>query len=309
MRIVIPEFIDEGALGAFGDGFDVHYAPELVDDREALLGAVADAAALIVRNRTEVDRALLEAAPRLQVVGRLGVGLDNIDVAACEARGIAVRPATGANALSVAEYVITTALMLLRGAYRADDAVMAGDWPRTQLIGREAAGCCLGLWGFGQIARVVAAKARALGMEVAAFDPYVASDNVAWAGIERCYDPEALVARADVLSLHLPLTDETRGLINAGMLARMKPGAVLINTARGGIVDEAALCKALSTGALGGAALDVFAEEPLTATAAERFRGVPNLVLTPHIAGVTAEANARVSLLTVQNVLEELAHV
>lgn len=306
MKVVVSEFMDEGALAAFEGRAAVDYRPGLVEDRAALEAAVADAAALIVRNRTQVDRALLDAAPGLRVVGRLGVGLDNIDLAACRARGVAVRPATGANTVSVAEYVLATALILLRGAYGASDRVAAGAWPRSALIGGEAAGRCLGLWGYGGIARAVAERARAFGMRVIAHDPYLAADDPAWAQVRRV-GTEALLAEADVLSLHLPLTDETRNLIDAAALARMRPGAILINTARGGIVDEMAAVAALKAGRLGGAALDVFAGEPLDAATGARFAGVPNLILTPHIAGVTAEANARVSTLTVANVLEELA--
>ncbi len=308
MKIVISEFMDETALEEFGAGDRVQYAPGLVDDRPALLEAVADADALIVRNRTQVNTELLEAAPDLRVVGRLGVGLDNIDLDACKARNVVVHPATGANTLSVAEYVISATLSLLRGAYASNAAMIAGAWPRNALIGNEASGRCMGLWGYGGIARAVAERARALGMSVAAMDPYLPADDPAWAGVERCETPADLLARADVLSLHVPLTDETRNMIDADAIAQMRPGAVLINTARGGIVDEAALVAALKSGALGGAALDVFNTEPLTAEAGKLFEGAPNLILTPHIAGVTNEGNVRVSSVTVENVKRELSN-
>ncbi|WP_323766351.1 hydroxyacid dehydrogenase [Marinovum sp.] len=308
MKIVVSEFMDETALSAFGPEAEVLYDPTLVDDRTALLAALAGAGGLIVRNRTQVDRTLLEAAPALRVVGRLGVGLDNIDMAACAERGVAVRPATGANTLSVAEYVISTTLTLLRGAYGATPSMIAGQWPRNALIGAEAAGRTMGLLGFGGIARAVAARARALGMQIAAYDPYLPEGDPAWQGVTRC-SIEELLARSDVLSLHVPLTEETRGLIGAEALAGMKPGAIVINTARGGVVDEPALARALREGHLGGAALDVFAVEPLTAEAGQVFAGIDNLVLTPHIAGVTREGNIRVSAITVDNVRKELAHV
>jgi len=308
MRVVVTEFMDEAALDAFGTDIAVTHDPGLVDDRPRLLEALAEADGLIVRNRTQVDAGLLGAAPRLRVVGRLGVGLDNIDMAACAARGVAVCPATGANTLSVAEYVIGAALTLVRGAFSANAAMIAGDWPRTALIGGELSGRVMGLWGYGAIARAVAARARAMGMEIAAHDPFLTDDDPAWEGVSRCTGPE-LLARSDVLSLHVPLTDGTRGLIGAEALAAMKPGAVLINTARGGIVDEPALAAALKAGRPGGAALDVFATEPLTAEAGAVFAGVPNLILTPHIAGVTGEANVRVSAVTVANVKRELGDV
>lgn len=297
-KVVISEFMDPAAIAADLSGFDTLYDPGLVDRPEALAAAVAGADALIVRNRTQVRGALLAGARRLRIVGRLGVGLDNIDVPACRARGITVQPATGANDGAVAEYVVATALLLLRGAYGASEAVAAGTWPRNALMGREIAGKRLGLVGFGSIARETARRAAALGMAIAAHDPFLAAEDPAWTppyGPVRRRDLEALIAESDVLSLHVPLTAETRGLIDATALARMPAGAVLINAALGGIVDEAAVAAALRSGHLGGAALDVFDREPLDAAAGAPFAGVPNLILTPHIAGVTQESNVRVS--------------
>jgi len=304
-EIVISEFMDEAAIRASFAGRDVLYDPKLVDDPARLAAAVRDARALIVRNRTQVRGALLEAATRLQVVGRLGVGLDNIDVTACEAHGIAVYPATGANDLSVAEYVITAALMLLRRAWFASARVAAGEWPRTELMGRELSGKRLGLVGYGAIARVTGRMARGLGMSVAAYDPLLPADHAAWADASPQPLPE-LLATSDVVSLHVPLTDATRNMIDAGALAGMRRGAILVNAARGGIVDEAALCAALRSGHLGGAALDVFAREPVDAASGASFVGVPNLILTPHIAGVTDESNVRVSAVTAEAVARHL---
>ena len=304
-EIVITEFMDEAAIRASFGGRDVLYDPKLVDDAPRLAAAVRDARALIVRNRTQVRGALLEAAPRLEVVGRLGVGLDNIDVAACEARGIAVYPATGANDLSVAEYVITAALMLLRRAWFATGRVAAGEWPRTELMGRELAGKRLGLVGYGAIARVTARMARDLGMSVAAYDPLLPAEHAAWAHAIRQPLTE-LLKDSDVVSLHVPLTDATRNMIDARAIATMRRGAILVNAARGGVVDEAALCESLRSGHLGGAALDVFAREPIDAAAGALFAGVPNLILTPHIAGVTEESNVRVSAVTAEAVARHL---
>ena len=303
--IVISEFMDEAAIAEVLKGRDVLYNPELVDRPTELQAALADCRALIVRNRTQVRGVLLEAAPRLKVVGRLGVGLDNIDLEGCKARGIEVRPATGANDLAVAEYVITAALMLLRRSWFASDRVAAGTWPRMDLIGHELAGKRLGLVGFGAIARLTAAKGAALGMRIAAFDPFVPEGNPAWQGVERC-TLEALLAASDVISLHTPLTPQTRRMIDGPALGKMQPGAILINAARGGVVDEAALVAALEAGRLGGAALDVFETEPLSKASGAMFQGVPNLILTPHIAGVTEESNVRVSLVTAKAVLEVL---
>lgn len=308
--IVISEFMDEAAVEGLRSDYDVLYDPALVDDPEALTAALVQARALIVRNRTRVTAQVLDAGPRLICVGRLGVGLDNIDLDACEARGIAVFPATGANDQAVAEYVIATTLILLRGAFHAGAKMLAGGWPRQALMGREAAGKTLGLVGFGAIARQVASRARALGMQVAATDPFVAAADPAWQGVDRHETLDSLLPVADVVSLHVPFTEATRGLIGAAALARMKPGAVLINTARGGVVDEAALAESLGIGHLGGAALDVFTEEPLSAAGAMVFAGLTNVILTPHIAGVTQEANVRVSAMTAEQVrraLEETA--
>lgn len=306
MQIVVSEFMDEHALKKFGDDVTVLYEPGLIDDRAGLLASVSGADAIIVRNRTQVNSELLDAGPRLKVIGRLGVGLDNIDMAECKARGIAVCPATGANTLSVAEYVIATAMSLVRGAYNSNEAMISGGWPRGQLgKGGEISGRTMGLFGFGGIARAVASRARSLGMSIAAYDPYLAASDLAWDGVRNCSAGELLQV-ADVLSLHVPLTDETADMIGADAIATMKQGAVLINTARGGIVDEQALVAALKVGRLSGAALDVFTTEPLTAQAGAKFSDVPNLILTPHIAGVTDEGNTRVSYLTVENVIRVL---
>ena len=300
--IVISEFMDEAVVKDCFKGREVLFDPALVDDSARLLEAVGDARALIVRNRTQVREELLQAAAKLRVVGRLGVGLDNIDLAACERRGVKVLPATGANDTAVAEYVITAALLLLRRAWQAGAEVIAGRWPRQESIGAEISGKRLGLIGFGGIARETAKRALALGMRVCACDPYLPEDDPNWSGVERQNFQEVLAA-ADALSLHVPLTDETRHLIDAAALKKMQPHALLINTSRGGIVDEAALRRALADGRLGGAALDVFEAEPLDAERGRVFEDTPNLILTPHIAGVTEESNVRVSRVTAENVL------
>ncbi|MGB8327365.1 MAG: hydroxyacid dehydrogenase [Steroidobacteraceae bacterium] len=304
-EIVICEFMDESIVRQAFAGRDALYDPKLVDAPGDLATALGNARALIVRNRTRVDSALLAQAPRLRVVGRLGVGLDNIDLEACKARAIQVIPATGANDIAVAEYVITAMLVLLRRAWFASAAVAAGEWPRMALIGRETSGKRLGLVGLGAIARDTAQRARALGMSVAACDPHLPDSHPGWQLAERL-DLDTLFASSDAVSLHVPLTPATRGLADARRLALMKRGAILINSARGGVVDESALVHALRAGQLGGAALDVFEREPLDADAGRRFAGLPNLLLTPHIAGVTEESNVRVSAVTAAAVLRTL---
>jgi (S)-sulfolactate dehydrogenase len=300
--VVISEFMDDAAVQRLAARYQTIYDPALVDAPDRLAGLVADARALIVRNRTQVRASLLQAATRLECVGRLGVGLDNIDGRECERRGIEVYPATGANDVSVAEYVIGAMLVLLRGAYHATDEVASGAWPRQRLMGREASGRTLGLIGFGAIAREVARRAEALGMRVIAHDPFLPGSDPAWAEA-RPVPLETLLQRADVVSLHVPLTGETRNMLGNPELAMMRKGAILINAARGGVVEEPAVAEALRAGRLGGAALDVFDEEPLTAEAGRVFAACPNLILTPHIAGVTEESNVRVSAIVADRVI------
>jgi (S)-sulfolactate dehydrogenase len=206
----------------------------------------------------------------------------------------------------VAEYVVAASLVLLRGAYHASTEVASGRWPRAALSeGREAGGKAMGIVGFGSIGRATAAKAAALGMCVLGHDPQVPAGHPAWREARaQPLDLDALLAESDVVSLHVPLVPATRGLLGAARIARMKPGAVLVNTARGGIVDEAAVAAALREGRLGGAALDVFETEPLAA--GSPLAGAPRLILTPHIAGVTRESNERVSSLIASRVAEAL---
>lgn len=309
MKVVITEFMDPPAVASLANKFELTYDPGLVDRRSDLIDALAGAVALIVRNRTRVDAALIERAPGLRVVGRLGVGLDNIDLDACAARAIEVIPATGANAQAVAEYVVCCVLMLLRGAYLSTGAVAHGKWPRASLgEGRESAGKTLGLVGFGGIGRLTARLAQGLGMKVVATDPAISGDAPVWRETGVAYRGlDDLLAEADAVSLHVPLTRDTRHLITQVRLARMKRGAVLVNTARGGVVDELALAEALRSGHLGGAAIDVFETEPLPA--GSPLAGVPNLILTPHIAGVTRESNERVSALVAERVAQSLGRL
>jgi (S)-sulfolactate dehydrogenase len=305
-KIVITEFMDESAVDALRNSFSVVYDPKLVDDTHRLVSSVADADAVIVRNRTQLRGDLLAACAQATVIGRLGVGLDNIDVAACEARGMQVIPATGANALAVAEYVIGTVMFLLRGAYQSSEQVASGTWPRAALSnGREISGTCLGLIGFGEIGQLTAKLAQGLGMRVVAHDPMLPPDSSVWtrSGVHP-NTLDQLIAQADVISLHVPLTPDTNNLLSEQRIAQMKPGAIVINTSRGGIVDEAAVAKALRQGQLGGAAFDVFEPEPLGS--GTPWQGCPNVILTPHVAGVTAESNVRVSTLIASAVANAL---
>jgi (S)-sulfolactate dehydrogenase len=299
--------MDAAAVANLSSRFEVRYDKDLVDRPRELAALIADADGLIVRNRTMVDAPLVASGPKLRVVGRLGVGLDNIDLHACAARGILVIPATGANAQAVAEYVIAAALLLLRRAYESTPDVADGRWPRAALSnGRELFGKTLGLVGFGGIGRLTGRLARALGMRAIGFDAHIPPSSPLWS--DEATTPRSfaeVVAEADVVSLHVPLTEATRNLIDAARMATMKRDAILINTSRGGVVDETALADALRTRRLGGAALDVFEREPLPA--GSPLESCPNLLLTPHVAGVTRESNERVSKLIADKVAEALA--
>jgi (S)-sulfolactate dehydrogenase len=305
-QVLITEYMDEAAVDRLRSRHEVTYDPKLVDARAELLALVGDADALIVRNRTQVNAEVLEHAPRVRVLGRLGVGLDNLDMAGCAARGIEVIPAIGANADAVAEYVLLAAGLLLRGAFFVSAETGAGRWPRGRMSeGCELGGRTLGIVGFGSIGQTVAAKARAFGLALAAFDPLLPADAPAWKalGVRRC-ELDELLAVADIVTLHVPLVPETRGFLGRERLARMKRGALLVNTARGGIVDDAALAQLVRSGHLGGAAIDVFEREPLPA--GSPLAGIPNVLLTPHIAGVTQESNVRVSGMVAERVLAAL---
>ena len=306
MKIIITEFMDERAVEQLAATHDVVYDPKLVDKPAELLAAAAGCHALIVRNRTQVRGELLAALKQCKVVGRLGVGLDNIDVSGCEAAGMKVIPATGANALSVAEYVIASSMLLLRGAYAVTDDVVAGRWPRNALSnGRETAGKTMGIIGFGSIGQTTARLARGMGMHVIAYDPLMPASSAVFAELGAVGATlDFVITTADVVTLHVPLTDSTRDLFNTDRLASMKAGSILINTSRGHIVDAEAVVESLKSGHLGGAALDVFDEEPMKAS--PMYEGCPGLILTPHISGVTYEGNERVSFMIAEKLLEAL---
>lgn len=299
--ILVAEELDPKGLALLEEAsYPYRYEPELWRDRKCLLTQLDRVTALIVRNRIRVDRELLESAPQLRVVGRLGTGLDNVDRLALEAKEIALVYAPGANASAVAEYVLAALFYLARNLARA---AQGGD--RLALGGVELAGKTLGLVGLGEVGLRTARKARALGMNVVGYDPL----RQPWEAVVEITEVQLLsfeevLSRADFLSLHTPLTRETRGLIGEEALAQMHPGAYLINTARGGLVDHRALAEALQKGRLAGAVLDVTEPEPLPED--HPLRHLPNCLVTPHIAGLTKEAQARVGERVVRGVLEVL---
>lgn len=292
--ILITEFIDQGALERLQSEFDVHYDVELWDKPEAIAEALQGVPGLIVRNQTQVRGVVLDKADALKCVGRLGVGLDNIDTDACAAKSIEVFPATGANSDSVAELAMGGLYVLFRRSYQATEDVIAGKWPRMQLLGREVAGKTLAIIGFGSIGKALAWRAKGVGMTVTAWDPYIGMQDGVWAehGVTPRANLEDVIADADAVSVHVPLNDETRDMFDTAMMSKMKSDAVLFNLSRGGIVNEVDLVKALKDGVIGGAFLDTYDVEPLTAD--NLFKDVPNLLLTPHVGARTVEADDRV---------------
>ncbi len=293
--ILITEFMDGPAVAMLRERFDVAYHPDLQDRQEDIPALMAGVKGLIVRNQTQVRGAVLEAADSLLCVGRLGVGLDNIDMADCGARGVDVFPAAGANSDSVAEMAIGALFVLFRGCYHVTEKTLSGEWPRQSLMGFEVNGKTLGVAGFGSIGRALAWRAKGVGMKVVAWDPYVPADAASWsgAGVERAATMDALLAASDAVSVHVPLNGETRDLIDANAIAKLRKGALVLNLARGGVVNEADLAAGLKSGHLGGAFLDVFDTEPLPA--GNIFKDVPNLIVTPHAGARTVEAETRVS--------------
>lgn len=306
MKIVITELNwPVGIEMLQAKGWDVVYDPGLWRDRERLRAELKNADGIIVRNQTKVDAELLSGEHRLKVIGRLGVGLDNIDLHAAAERNIPVVYGKNANATSVAEYVMSAVFLFSRRLTEAAASVRAGEWDRKKYTGAETAGKTLGLIGVGEIGHRVAARAKALGMKVIGYDPFVAPYDfpVAETGIEMA-GLERVVSEADFISLHVPLTPQTRNLLNGESFRMMKPGAVIINSARGGIVNEADLNEALEQGRIAGAVLDVLEQEPPRPD--HPLLKQANCIITPHIAGLTEESQVRTAELVSAAVIGEL---
>lgn len=290
-RIVVADKVNEAGLAILRSSEGVEVVTAANPDE--LRGLLATADGLLVRSDTQVTAQLIDMAPRLRVVGRAGMGVDNIDVQAATRRGIAVLNAPGANTVSAAEHAIALLLALVRRVPWAVQSMRQGDWDRKAFGGTELRGKTLGVVGLGRIGAHLTGIARAFGMQVVAHDPYLSEERARELRVVLAPLDDLLV-QADVVSLHLPLTEQTRGIIDRRRLGLLKPTAVLINTARGGLVDEAALVAALDAEAFAGAAVDVFEEEPLPADSPLRQCG--RLLLTPHLAASTAEAQERVAI-------------
>jgi D-3-phosphoglycerate dehydrogenase len=301
MKIVLAEKVSPATLAVFAaePGWDVKTHDQLP---EGLAAALNDADALVVRSAVQVDDALLEHAPKLRVIGRAGVGVDNIDAEAATRRGIVVMNTPGANAVAVAELTLGLMIALARKMPAANTTMHAGKWEKKNLQGTELRGKTLGILGLGRIGLEVARRARGFGMELIGSDPFVSAAVVRENGIA-LVPVEELFAKADYLTLHVGLTPQTHGIINARTLATMKKGVRIINCARGELVDEAALASALKSGQAAGAALDVFSIEPPKESP---YLGLDNAILTPHIAGSTAEAQEAVGVQIAHQVREYL---
>lgn len=303
MKIVVTELIWDEGLDILRTAGEVTYDPDLWKS-EKLFSAIADADAVIVRNQTRVNKEFLNAGPKIRVVGRLGVGLDNIELEACRQAGVSVVFAKNANAISVAEYVFAAILGFSRKLDLATADVKKGNWSRKQFTLSELYGKTLGLIGVGEIGTRLARRAKAFGMNLVGYDPFLPPYELACSdlGVQLTDLKEALI-QADFISLHVPLTDKTKNLINKETLSLMKPTAVIVNTSRGGIINEDDLYVSLKNKQIAGAALDVLASEPPEGSP---LLELDNIILSPHIAGLTEEAQVRTSVLVAREVCKVL---
>ncbi len=303
--IVISEVIDPMGIERLSSVGEVHYHDDLWHDPGQLFQWIVNADALVVRNQTQVGAELMRAGKNLKVIGRLGVGLDNIDMVAARELHIPVVTARGANAAAVAEYVFACLFHFSRKLSAIDQTVRQGIWDRT-LGGTELYGKTLGIIGLGDIGQRIAYRAQCFGMRVVAFDPWQLPTHMAVMDMGVTLTTmEELLAQCDFISVHVPLTPGTRNLVNGQAFDRMKPGVCLINTARGGVVDERALVEALNCGRVAGAALDVRIHEPMTAD--DPLREDPRVLLTPHISGLTREAGIRTAITVANDVARVLS--
>jgi D-3-phosphoglycerate dehydrogenase len=306
-RVLVLEPVAQAGLEVLSAHHETDFRPGLPRDQLLALLAEGGYDALVVRSQTRVDAELLAAAaPRLSVVGVASVGVDRIDVAAATRAGVMVVNAPTGNTIAAAEHTLALMLALLRHIPTADASLRSGAWERGRFTGNELRGKTLGIIGLGKIGRQVARRALAFEMRVLAYDPYLTTEQISEHGARQVGVAE-LLHRSDVVSVHVALTDQTRGMVGRAQLEAMKPGAVLLNVARGGIVDEAALADALRSGRLAGAAVDVYAAEPMSPD--NPLRDAPNTVLTPHLGASTAEAQDRVAVEMAEQVVSALAGI
>src|SRR5271157_3528719 len=292
-KVLISDALSPAAVQIFKDrGVGVEFQPRLGSDKEKLAGLIDGFDGLAIRSATKVTSAILDKAKSLKVIGRAGIGVDNVDIPAATARGIIVMNTPFGNSITTAEHAITLMLALARQIPEADASTRAGKWEKNKFLGVEIFGKTLGVIGCGNIGSIVADRAIGMKMKAIAYDPFLSDDRAVNLGVEKV-ELEELLRRADFITLHTPLTDKTRNIINAASLALTKKSVRLINCARGGLVDETALFEALSSGRIAGAALDVFTTEP---AADSPLFALPNVVCTPHLGASTTEAQENVAL-------------
>jgi D-3-phosphoglycerate dehydrogenase len=291
--VLISDALSPAAVQIFKErGVAVDFQPNLGKDKDRLAEVIGDYDGLAIRSATKVSNKILDKARKLKVIGRAGIGVDNVDIAAATARGIIVMNTPFGNSITTAEHAITLMLALARQIPQADASTKAGKWEKNRFMGVEIFGKTLGVIGCGNVGSIVADRAIGLKMKVIAYDPFLSPERAMQLGVEKV-DLEELFRRADFVTLHTPLTEQTRNIIDAAALSRMKKGVRIINCARGGLVDEAALAEAIKAGHVAGAAFDVFLEEPAVNNP---LFGLPNVVCTPHLGASTTEAQENVAL-------------
>ena len=292
-RVLISDALSPAAVQIFKDrGIDVDFQPALGKDKEKLAAIIGDYDGLAIRSATKVSAKILENAKKLKVIGRAGIGVDNVDIPAATARGVIVMNTPFGNSITTAEHAISLMLALARQIPEADASTRAGKWEKNKFMGVEIFSKTLGIIGCGNIGSIVADRAIGLRMKVIAFDPFLSEERARDLGVEKV-ELDELFKRADFITLHTPLTDKTKNIVDAAAMQKMKKGVRIVNCARGGLVDEAALAEALKSGQVAGAAFDVFVEEP--ATQSPLF-SLPNVVCTPHLGAATSEAQENVAL-------------
>jgi D-3-phosphoglycerate dehydrogenase len=302
MKIFISDTLAQRGVDLLRDvpEFEVEFKPGL--SPEELKGAIGDAEALVIRSATKVTAAVIEAAPRLRVIGRAGIGLDNVDIPAASKRGIVVMNTPEGNVVTTAEHTIAMLMALSRNIHQATTSMKAGQWDKKRFLGQEVYHKTLGIVGIGRIGRIVAERAVGLRMQVIAFDPHMEPETIQQLGVV-AVDLEELLRRADYITVHTPLTRDTKGLLNREAFAKMKDGAMVINCARGGIVDEKALYEAITNGRVAGAALDVFEEEP---PSDNPLLKLDQVICTPHLGASTGEAQENVAVGIAEQIKEFL---
>ena len=294
IKILITEFIDSQSLQNINKKFDVIYKKDAWQNKDFLEKEIQKFDGVIVRNKTSLDKNILINASNLKFIGRLGVGLDNIDTEYCKKNNIIVQPATGMNSDSVAEYVVNSSLTLLKKSQIINEQTLQGKWPRTSIITKELKGKTFGLIGFGDISKKVLKLINVFDVACIAYDPFINSKQMEVDNIKKVSFDEILNL-ADIISIHVPLNNETKYLFDRQAFIKMKKQPIIINSSRGGVINEKDLIDAYTNKYISGFALDVFENEPINETFYKNISNDMNCILTPHIAGVTAESNVRVS--------------